>query len=117
MLAVLSRESFCHVLNTLGRMGYDQWRSRIGKGSTIIPDPFDKEQQLEVITMWKDTPGQTIRVCVFAIREMEIADLAAQFRPARPKYREDFYIFRDGRIDPPPGPPKSIPWRPYGKRK
>ncbi len=107
MLATLSEESFRYVLDNLGSNGYDHWRSLIGAQPLIIPDPFNKEQQVEVVAMWDGARAQTIRVCVFAMRDMTPRDLLAQFRRARPKDSEDFLVFRDGRTDPEFAPSKK----------
>ena len=65
-----------------------------------MEDPFEPEQRLEVISYWDGKPGGSIRVSVFAVKDMGTLDLVRQFERNR-KDREDFLVFTDGRTDPP----------------
>lgn len=100
MLATLSEETFRHILNTFGPRGYDYWQALIGRAPMIIPDPFNQDQRVELVTIWDDKPNQTIRVFVFPMREMGLRDLIGQFKPSRERSR-DFFVFKDGKTDPP----------------
>jgi len=100
MKAPVSEASFRYVLNTFGPKGYAYWRTQIGGGPLIIPGPFESEHQLEAISVWDSEPGGTIRVFVFPIRETCLFDFVSHLQGEQAR---DFFVFPDGRTDPPFG--------------